>query len=149
MALALAPDRFGRLLDPLGRPGATSGAGACGSLHPLSFVEDPTRVFRAARYASRLGFRPDAATRAAIRLAVERPGYAALSGQRLWREIELAAAEPRARLVFELLVRWRATSLWNLDGASIASPGRRPSGSGAGRSRRAWRWTRPSSPSSR
>ena len=117
MALALAPDRFGRLLDPLGGQ-ADVRRRRLRALHPLSFVEDPTRVFRAARYASRLGFRPDGATLAAIRLAVERPGYAALSGQRLWREIELAAAEPRARQVFERLVRWRATSLWNIDGAS-------------------------------
>ena len=117
MALALAPDRFGRLLDPLGGQ-ADVRRRRLRALHPLSFVEDPTRVFRAARYASRLGFRPDGATLTAIRLAVERPGYAALSGQRLWREIELAAAEPRARQVFERLVRWRATSLWNIDGAS-------------------------------
>src|SRR6266851_514453 len=117
LALALAPDRFGRLLDPLGGQ-ADVRRRRLRALHPLSFVEDPTRVFRAARYASRLGFRPDGATLAAIRLAVERPGYAALSGQRLWREIELAAAEPRARQVFERLVRWRATSLWNIDGAS-------------------------------
>jgi tRNA nucleotidyltransferase (CCA-adding enzyme) len=117
MALALAPDRFGRLLDPLGGQ-ADVRRRRLRALHPLSFVEDPTRVFRAARYASRLGFRPDAATLAAIRLAVERPGYAALSGQRLWREIELAAAEPRARQIFERLVRWKATSLWNMDGVS-------------------------------
>ena len=117
MALALSPDRFGRLLDPLGGQ-ADVRCRRLRALHPLSFVEDPTRVFRAARYATRLGFRPDAATVAAIRLAVERPGYVALSGRRLWHEIELAAVEPRARLVFELLVRWKATRLWNLDGAS-------------------------------
>jgi tRNA nucleotidyltransferase (CCA-adding enzyme) len=117
MALALAPDRFGRLLDPLGGQ-ADVRRRRLRALHPLSFVEDPTRVFRAARYAGRLGLRPDAGTRAAIRLAVERPGYVALSGQRLWREVELAAAEPRARLVFEHLVRWKATSLWNLDSAT-------------------------------
>ncbi len=132
MALALAPDRFGRLLDPLGGQGDIRRR-RLRVLHPLSFVEDPTRVFRAARYASRLGFRPDAATLAAIRLALEHPSYVALSGQRLWREIELAAAEPRARLVFERLVRWGATSLWNLDGATsryLAS------------SERLWRWAR-------
>jgi tRNA nucleotidyltransferase (CCA-adding enzyme) len=117
MALALSPDRFGRLIDPLGGQ-ADVRCRRLRALHPLSFVEDPTRVFRAARYATRLGFRPDAATVAAIRLAVERPGYVALSGRRLWHEIELAAVEPRARLVFELLVRWKATRLWNLDGTS-------------------------------
>jgi len=117
MALALSPDRFGRLLDPLGGQ-ADVRRRRLRALHPLSFVEDPTRVFRAARYAGRLGLRPDAGTLAAIRLAVEQRGYVALSGQRLWREIELAAAEPRARLIFERLVRWKAPSLWNLDGAS-------------------------------
>jgi tRNA nucleotidyltransferase (CCA-adding enzyme) len=117
MALVLAPDRFGRLLDPLGGQ-ADVRRRRLRALHPLAFVEDPTRIFRAARYASRLGFRPDVATLAAIRLAVERPGYAALSGRRLWHEIELAAAEPRARQVFERLVRWKATSLWNMAGAS-------------------------------
>jgi tRNA nucleotidyltransferase (CCA-adding enzyme) len=117
MALALSPDRFGRLLDPLGGQ-ADVRRRRLRALHPLSFVEDPTRVFRAARYAGRLGLRPDTGTLAAIRLAVERPRYVALSGQRLWREIELAAAEPRARLVFERLVRWKAPSLWNLDRAS-------------------------------
>jgi tRNA nucleotidyltransferase (CCA-adding enzyme) len=117
MALTLAPDRFGRLLDPLGGR-ADVRRRRLRAIHPLSFVEDPTRVFRAARYASRLGFRPDAATLAAIRLAVGRSGYAALSGQRLWREIELAAAEPRARQIFERLVRWKATSLWNMERVS-------------------------------
>ncbi len=117
MALALSPDRFGRLLDPLGGQ-ADVRRRRLRALHPLSFVEDPTRVFRAARYAGRLGLRPDAGTLAAIRLAVEQPRYVALSGQRLWHEIELAAAEPRARLIFERLVRWKAPSLWNLDGTS-------------------------------
>ncbi len=117
MAVALNPDRFGHLLDPLGGQRDVR-ARVVRALRPLAFVEDPTRVVRAARYAARLGFRADAATRAAIRLAVERPGYVALSGRRLWHELELVAAESRARKAFELLVRWKATSLWNLGGAS-------------------------------
>jgi tRNA nucleotidyltransferase (CCA-adding enzyme) len=119
MAVALAPDRFGCLLDPLGGRSDIRGR-RLRALRPLAFVEDPTRIFRAARYAARLGFRPDAATLAGIRLAVERPAYPALSGQRLWREIELAAAEPRARLVFELLVRWKATSILNIGNVSVS-----------------------------
>jgi tRNA nucleotidyltransferase (CCA-adding enzyme) len=77
-------------------------------------VEDPTRIFRAARYVARLGLRPDAATRAGIALAVARPAYVALSGSRLWREIELAASEPHARKAFEHLVRWRAITLLSI-----------------------------------
>jgi len=132
MAVALAPDRFGRLLDPLGGQRDVR-ARRLRSLRPLAFVEDPTRVLRAARYAARLGFRPDGATLAGIRLAVACAPYPALSGQRLWRELELAAAEPRARTVFELLVRWNAPTLWNIT--------RCPRGRLAD-AERLWRWAR-------
>ena len=110
MAVALGPDRFGHLLDPLGGQRDVR-AGRLRALRPLAFVEDPTRIFRAARYAARLGLRPDGPTLAAIRLAVAHRSYAALSGQRLWREIELMAGETRARRAFEYLVKWRAISL--------------------------------------
>jgi tRNA nucleotidyltransferase (CCA-adding enzyme) len=56
-------------------------------LHPLAFVEDPTRIFRAARYASRLGFALDRATMRARALAVHLERYPALSGQRLAAEL--------------------------------------------------------------
>jgi tRNA nucleotidyltransferase (CCA-adding enzyme) len=112
LAIALAPDRFGRLLDPHGgRPDVR--ARRLRALRPLAFVEDPTRIFRAARYAARMRLRPDGATRAAIRLGIDAGPYEALSGQRLWRELDLAAAEPTARGAFELLVRWKAPKLWN------------------------------------
>ena len=117
MAMALAPDRFGHLIDPLGGQRDIR-ARRLRALRPLAFVEDPTRIFRAARYAARLGLRPDAPTRAAIGLAVIRPSYVALSGQRLWREIELAAAEPRARQAFEHLVRWRVVTLLRVSNVS-------------------------------
>src|SRR5690349_2931705 len=107
MAVALAPDRFGHLIDPLGGQRDVT-ARRLRALRPLAFVEDPTRIFRAARYASRLDLAVDRPTRSAIRLAIARRPYPALSGQRLWREIELAAAEPGAREVFDLLVSWNA-----------------------------------------
>jgi tRNA nucleotidyltransferase (CCA-adding enzyme) len=110
MAVALGPDRFGHLIDPLGGQRDVR-ARRLRVLRPLAFVEDPTRIFRAARYAARLGLHLDGPTRAAIRLAVARRPYVALSGQRLWREIELVAGEPRARNAFEHLVRWSAVSL--------------------------------------
>ena len=110
MAVALAPDRFGRLIDPLGGQRDVT-ARRLRALRPLAFVEDPTRIFRAARYASRLHLAVDRPTRSAIRLAIARRPYPALSGQRLWREIELAAAEPGAREAFELLVSWNAVTL--------------------------------------
>ena len=83
MAIHLNPERFGTLVDYFNCQNDLKER-RIQVLHNLSFVEDPTRVFRAARYAGRLGLRPDAGTLAAIRLAVEQPGYVALSGQRLW-----------------------------------------------------------------
>lgn len=114
MAVALGPDRFGRLVDPF-----------CGQrdvrqrrlrlLHLLSFVEDPTRIFRAARYAARLGFRLDASAVRAMRLALGLRAYPALSGRRLRTEIDLLAVRPRSRPAFELLIKWGALTLCNID----------------------------------
>ena len=119
MAVALAPDRFGHLVDPLGGQ-RDVGARRLRALRPLAFVEDPTRVFRAARYAARLHLRLDGPTRAGIRLAVAHRSYVALSGQRLWREIELMAGEVRARQAFEHFVRWGGVSLLSVSNAAPA-----------------------------
>jgi hypothetical protein len=48
MALALAPSAFGRLTDPFGGQDDLRKR-VLRPLNPLSFVEDPTRIFRAAR----------------------------------------------------------------------------------------------------
>jgi tRNA nucleotidyltransferase (CCA-adding enzyme) len=62
-------------------------------LHPLAFVEDPTRIFRAARYASRLGFALDRAAVRARALAIRLEHYPALSGQRLAAELRRVASD--------------------------------------------------------
>jgi tRNA nucleotidyltransferase/poly(A) polymerase len=112
LALALQPSAFGRLLDPLGGRLDLSKR-RLRPLHPLSFVEDPTRIFRAARYAAKLGFRLDPMGIKAVRLAVAIGEYRALSGQRLRAEHDLMTAEPRGWRGFELLLRWRALHLWD------------------------------------
>jgi len=81
MAIELSSRDFG-LIDPLGGR-LDLARRRLRVLHPLSFVEDPTRIFRAARYAARLGLSPDAATARAQALALRLAPYAALSGQRI------------------------------------------------------------------
>lgn len=120
LALALQAPAFGRLLDPLGSR-LDLGKRRLRPLHPLSFVEDPTRIFRAARYAARLGFRLDAMGLRAVKLALAVGHYPALSGQRLRAELDLLAAEPRGWRGFALLLRWGALRLW--DSKYAASPG--------------------------
>ena len=98
MAAELGSGAFA-LLDPLG--GAADVARrSLRVLHPLSFVEDPTRIFRAARYAARLGFTLDAWSARARALALERAPYAELSPARIVAELEriLADAEPATAL---------------------------------------------------
>lgn len=105
MAVALAPQRFGDLLDPL-RGAADLARRRLRILHPLSFVEDPTRILRAARYQSRLGLTLDPASLRGLRLAIEVAPYPALSGQRLAAELELILAEPEGPRSLTTLGRW-------------------------------------------
>jgi tRNA nucleotidyltransferase (CCA-adding enzyme) len=64
-------------------------------LHPLSFVEDPTRILRAARFATRLRFRVDPTTRRLAGEAARLGAQPALSGHRLRTEIERVLQERR------------------------------------------------------
>jgi tRNA nucleotidyltransferase (CCA-adding enzyme) len=112
MAMALRPSAFGRVLDSLGGRADVT-CRRLRTLGPLSFVEDPTRIFRAARYAARLGFRLDSSARRALRLALEVGPYPSLSGDRLCAEIELLASEPAGWRGFERLLTWDALTLWD------------------------------------
>lgn len=119
MAVALAPRGFGDLLDPL-RGAADLRHRRLRILHPLSFVEDPTRIFRAARYQSRLGLTLERDSLRALRLAIALVPYPALSGQRLAAELEVILAEPEGPLSLMTLGRWGAMKL--LDPAYRFSP---------------------------
>jgi tRNA nucleotidyltransferase (CCA-adding enzyme) len=73
------------------------------TLHPLSFVEDPTRIFRAARYAVRLGFSLDRWTARTQALALGLAPYPGLSGSRLAAELTLILGEACPELVLRRL----------------------------------------------
>lgn len=62
-------------------------------LHGLSFVEDPTRVFRAIRFESRFGFRLGKDTATLIAGAVKMNLFQRLSGHRLLEELKLLLGE--------------------------------------------------------
>jgi tRNA nucleotidyltransferase (CCA-adding enzyme) len=90
MAVELSPGR--RLLDPFGGK-ADLARGVVRMLHAGSPVDDPTRAFRAARYANRLGFRVDPETRRWIAQASRSRAFDAVSGDRLQRELQLIFSE--------------------------------------------------------
>jgi tRNA nucleotidyltransferase (CCA-adding enzyme) len=65
-------------------------AGVLRVLHDRSFVDDPTRLWRVARYAARLGFEVEPRTRALAAAA----DPSTVSGDRLGTELRLALREP-------------------------------------------------------
>jgi len=112
MAVALAPSGWGRLHDPHGGADDVL-ARRLRVLHPLSLVEDPTRIWRGARYAARLSLRPDASFRRARALAYALGPYPALSGQRLLAELELVMGEGEPWRALAILLEWGAFRLWD------------------------------------
>jgi tRNA nucleotidyltransferase (CCA-adding enzyme) len=74
------------------------------ALHAQSFVDDPTRMLRAARYATRLGFEPDAATLGWIEAGL--PHLRALSGERVKYDLELIFADAAPAAALEMLAGW-------------------------------------------
>lgn len=95
MAVALAPDEFGRLLDP--HEGLRDlDAGVLRVLHDGSFEDDPTRMIRAVRFMLRLGFALEPHTRQLLRRAADEGRLAAVSGARMRNELRRLFAEAPA-----------------------------------------------------
>ncbi|HEY2653440.1 MAG TPA: hypothetical protein VGI50_16070 [Solirubrobacteraceae bacterium] len=62
-------------------------------LHDASFIDDPTRLLRLARYRARLGFEIDDRTLGLVRQAVGRDAFSTLTGPRIGNELRLLARE--------------------------------------------------------
>jgi tRNA nucleotidyltransferase (CCA-adding enzyme) len=86
MAVSLKGEDFGRLVDPFdGRRDLERRT--IRVLHNLSFIDDPTRIFRAVRYESRLGFAMNDHTQRLARGTVEMGLVGDLSSARLRDEL--------------------------------------------------------------
>jgi tRNA nucleotidyltransferase (CCA-adding enzyme) len=130
LAVRLDGAAWGDVEDPTG--GLTDLArGRIRVLHPLSFVEDPTRIFRAVRFAERLGFRLEPTTRRLLAAAARLPVYDALSGDRLRAELARVLEEPDPARVLAALARlgafrlgWPAYRFTAAAAARLAAVGR-------------------------
>ncbi|MFM8426081.1 MAG: CCA tRNA nucleotidyltransferase [Chloroflexota bacterium] len=115
MALRLDGEGMGEVLDPLGG-GADLERGVIRYLHPNSFIDDPTRIFRAIRYETRYGFEIEPETLAAINKEALKV-LQSLSGERLRNELDLILDEDEAaRMVL------RVASLGVLDAIHPTMP---------------------------
>jgi len=98
-AMALRLDDEASLVDPHGGQ-ADIEARLIRVLHDRSFIDDATRIFRAFRYAARLGFRIEAHTRWLMDAGVAY--IETISGERLRRELELMIEEETGGLALEM-----------------------------------------------
>ncbi|MCX5858887.1 MAG: hypothetical protein NT056_03160 [Proteobacteria bacterium] len=106
LALCLHPSEFGKMLDPFG---------GCLDLkrrrlrvlHPRSFSDDPTRIFRALRFEQRLGFRLAPDNLLLIRKALAANAISRLSGTRLLAEIKFSLSLPETAPLLARMGRLR------------------------------------------
>jgi tRNA nucleotidyltransferase (CCA-adding enzyme) len=94
MALNLSPDSFLKLLDPFHGLDDLK-KGRIRALHPLSFVDDPTRVFRAVRFEQRFQKKIEPETQKWLSDSIRRRSMNTVSGERLRHEFQLIFKEPR------------------------------------------------------
>lgn len=105
MALALGPAHLGEIIDPYGGWPDLQG-GVLRVLHGLSFHDDPTRAFRAARFAARFDMRLSSGTLGLLQNALETGALDHLGRERLGNELDRILAEDTADQAVELLAAW-------------------------------------------
>ena len=86
LAIQLKPNKFGQLIDFFSAQKDIKEK-SIRVLHNLSFVEDPTRVFRAIRFEQRFGFSIGKLTSGLIENAVNMNFFKRLSGRRVFAEL--------------------------------------------------------------
>ncbi|MEW6042414.1 MAG: hypothetical protein AB1633_12925, partial [Elusimicrobiota bacterium] len=76
-------------------------------LHVKSFIDDPTRIFRAARYCARFGWKPEPATEKLIHECSCKNIPALLSRERIKNELLRILQEKEPENVFRFLKNWK------------------------------------------
>lgn len=111
LAICLNADRFGALIDA-GTGYVDWQQGILRIWHERSFSDDPTRIFRALKYAERCGWtlEPDTARR--LREGLSVGVLTTVSPARLVRELTLMLQEPRAPRHLGNLLNWGVLQSW-------------------------------------
>jgi tRNA nucleotidyltransferase (CCA-adding enzyme) len=85
-------------------------------LHDASFLDDPTRLLRLVRYATRLGFAVEASTDRLAREALAGGALATVTPTRVGSELRLLLREPSALAALAWVASWEGSAL----GVSLA-----------------------------
>lgn len=120
LAMRLDINAFGTIVDETGGREDLE-TGIIRILHNRSFIDDPTRIFRAARYAGRYDFRIPETDAALIQEAL--PILPQLSGERIRNEIDRVLLEKHAAKIVEHLTQlgvWEIIATdWNIISATF------------------------------
>ncbi len=102
LAISLNKNTFGELIDFFGAQRDIKEK-TIRVLHSLSFVEDPTRVFRAIRFEHRFGFKIGKHSMDLIKNAVKLNFLARIRGKRVWVELALILQEDGVEKILKRL----------------------------------------------
>ena len=102
MAAAIAPGRFGVLIDPFSGS-ADLRRRVLRVLHERSFLDDPSRILRGVRFAQRFDFAWEPRTRGLAHSAIAAGALGWLNAGRVSKELERMAEEPDPRACLERL----------------------------------------------
>ena len=107
MALSLDPAQWGKLIDPHGGLEDLKRK-RLRVLHEQSFVDDPTRILRAARFKARLRFKMEAETLKLLKGAVRMKVLETIKPQRYLKDFNKILKEPCAQEAVRCLKAWDA-----------------------------------------
>ena len=100
LAIRLEPGRFGELVDFFGGERDIKDK-AIRVIQNLSFIEDPTRIYRALRFEERFGFTLGQQTRYLMQSAIRMGLPEQLDGRRLFGELKHIVQEERPKAILE------------------------------------------------
>ena len=92
IAMSISKENFGEIFDPFEGLNDIKKK-LIRILHRNSFIDDPTRIFRALRYKNRFGFKVEEDTERLMREAIKNGMVSRLSGQRILNELQLIFEE--------------------------------------------------------
>jgi tRNA nucleotidyltransferase/poly(A) polymerase len=105
IAMSISKENFGEIFDPFEGMNDIKKK-LIRILHRNSFIDDPTRIFRALRYKNRFGFKIEEDSERLMREAIDDGMISRLSGQRILNELELIFKEDNYQRTVEDLAHY-------------------------------------------
>lgn len=110
IALSISKEHYGEILDPFDGIGDIRKK-LIRIMHKKSFIDDPTRIFRALRYKNRLAFKLEEDTENLLNNAISKKMPEKISKQRIINELKLIFAEKSYQKILADLIKYKIFNL--------------------------------------